>query len=62
MAKKLTPEQEQEFAEIAADFPGPDSEETLCRNLSEKRDNDLLLSPELQAFFGQKISHVFFRR
>jgi hypothetical protein len=61
MAKKLTPDQEQEFAEIAANFLSLPPDEALRRNLSEKRDNDLLLSPELQAFFGQETSD-FFRR
>jgi hypothetical protein len=62
MAKKLTPEQEQEFVEITADFSSPASEDAFCRNLSEKRDNSLRLSPELQAFFGQEISNILFRR
>ena len=61
MAKKLTPEQEQEFAEITVNFLSPSTDEDFRRNLSEKCDNDLLLSPELQAFFGQETSH-FFRR
>ena len=61
MAKKLTPEQEQEFTEITANFLSLPPDEAFLRNLSEKRDNDLLLSPELEAFFGQEIAH-FFRR
>ena len=51
MAKKLTPEQEQEFTEITANFLSLPPDEAFLRNLSEKRDNDLLLSPELEAFF-----------
>ena len=62
MAKKLTLEQEQEFTELAADFPDLHSEDAFRRNLCEKQDNDLQLSPELQAFFGQEIAHLFFRR
>jgi hypothetical protein len=62
MAKKLTLEQEQEFIQIAADFPGVQSEDAFRRNLSERKDNDLQLSPELQAFFGQEVSNLFFRK
>ena len=62
MAKKLTPEQVQEFAEVTADFPSHASEDAFCRNLSEKRDNDLHLSPELEAFFGKELSQFLFKR
>jgi hypothetical protein len=62
MAKKLTPEQQQEFAEITANYPGPISEDAFWRNLSEKRDKDLLLSAELEAFFGKEFYNFFFRR
>jgi hypothetical protein len=62
MAKKLTLEQEQEFTEMAADSPPLLSEDAFRRNLCEKEENDLQLSPELQAFFGQEIAHIFFRR
>jgi hypothetical protein len=59
MAKKLTPEQEQEFTEIAAGLPGLLSEDAFRRTLCEKEANELQLSPELQAFFDQEISRLF---
>jgi hypothetical protein len=62
MAKKLTLEQEQEFAQIATDSSERLSEDAFRRNLSDKRDNNLLLSPELAAFFGKEFSHLFFGR
>ena len=62
MAKKLTPEQEQEFAQITADSPEHLSEDAFRRNLSDKRDNDLVLSPELEAYFGKEFSEHFFGR
>lgn len=62
MAKKLTPEQEEEFAQISTDSSNYPSEDAFVRNLSNQRDNDLLLSPELKAFFGKEFSDLFFRR
>lgn len=62
MAKKLTLEQEQEFAQITADSSEQLSEDAFRRNLSDKRDNGLVLSPELEAFFGKEFSHLFFGR
>ena len=62
MAKKLTPEQEQQFTEIATDLPHLLSEDAFCRSLSEKEANDLQLSPELKAFFGKEISNLLLRR
>ena len=62
MAKKLTPEQQQEFAEVTAEIPNHASEDAFCHNLSEKRDSGLLLSPELEAFFGKEFSQFFLKR
>ncbi len=64
MAKKLTSEQEKEFAEITAERTSESelSEDLFRRNTCDKRDSDLLLSPELEAFFGKEFSHLFFGR
>jgi len=62
MAKKLTPEQEQEFTQITTDSLDSLSEDAFRRNPSDKRDNDLRLSPELEAFFGKEFCRMFFGR
>jgi hypothetical protein len=62
MAKKLTPEQEHEFSQITTNSPEPLSDDAFLRNLSDKQDSDLHLSPELEAFFGKEFSHLLFGR
>ena len=62
MAKKLTPEQEEEFTLVTTNSHDPLLEDPFCRNLSDKRDRDLLLSPELEAFFGKEFAHLLLGR
>lgn len=62
MAKKLTPEQQLAFTEACRHeeerlLDATDAE--LIRNLAEKRDEVLLMSPELRAYFDKEFPEFY---